>query len=844
MVQYQGYAQQKKKITAIDLPDQSKKIIAQGARVLEAMDLVHRTEMANADNWLAARRDADRQHLQSLQTRFDLKEENLALINRHSQDNFQTDIQSAKTEGENAERMWKALESITQTGAEYYKQQHEVWKKEQRHKGMVAGLMGNSQSIEEQAGRAIKASRDWTGWAQNQLLNGTDLITTTDQVTGEKIQIPVNQVSGAQQTSDALTQMAPEYMDSLGLDLTRNIPEMVQALDTMGRANASIVSDVVGKEAKRANWEGAQARLDTFQDDPTAKRGQLAYLAMTNVLSPDKAFDKVYIDGFAKAQNRDGSAKYTEQEVENIAKQTSMPGQPGVSIWDRFSQKFEDAFREREINNFRSQQNGHAVFTGKITNQLVKAFGEQYKNGTLNDETIDEGVKKLNEIGASQAQINRLEQYRDITEEAQNDEATAEMFEELASVGALQYDTVMGSNASSELKSKWLKKLEQTQSPTAKATLADVKSYVEGRGGFHFGQKKNPTIGRTVEIAQAQVTNKARDYMSQGMPPADAWSKSMSEFEKEFERDAGLGAGNKKDPGKDGRWTFDPSRGGYTSILNQPDPDRVYQDLINKTNESDFDYKEAGIIDEQVLRRKGSKSLKTGQYTVSPEARIVAGKLPGVSAIDVEAAQYDAYNIPIPKALQNNLDTENSVAPAVQEIIKNYPNQTNASFSFRATSDGLRAPSTVRSALMPFIAHLGPGGHQGGSGAHSDDDYAIHFHGTPANQSAEGYAANRYVMAEATMRHLGQGYNVYLGNARIMLTPGMSYDEVSRAMQTEQVAHTKPGRTQGGIDIQVIDRSRGGSIENQTRGIPFSLALGEVYNKGGYGREARVLPFN
>jgi hypothetical protein len=161
------------------------------------------------------------------------------------------------------------------------------------------------------------------------------------------------------------------------------------------------------------------------------------------------------------------------------------------------------------------------------------------------------------------------------------------------------------------------------------------------------------------------------------------------------------------------------------------------------------------------------------------------------------------------------------------------------------TSTPTRAISTGNMNLIP---HTGSGGFiQGSSGFGKEDyeKYGVHFHLSPPNMSESGFLAAREVAFTAVKSMIDRGSTVYFSNIKKHIPKGASDSQIKSMILAEQKAHTKPGRTQGGIDIQ----EKNPNVGPTHKGLPgskiaFPLAVGSVSSlssRSGYGREAEVI---
>ena len=147
-----------------------------------------------------------------------------------------------------------------------------------------------------------------------------------------------------------------------------------------------------------------------------------------------------------------------------------------------------------------------------------------------------------------------------------------------------------------------------------------------------------------------------------------------------------------------------------------------------------------------------------------------------------------------------------------------------------------------------LIPHTGPGGFLQGSSGHGMEDYpkyGVHFHLSPPNTSKDGLLRARNVAVLSIRKMLARGSTVYLPNIRRYVPRDASDSTIRSLVLSEQNAHTAPGRTQGGIDIQ----EQNPNVGPTHRGLPgskiaFPFAVGNVRSLtqgGGYGREADII---
>jgi len=130
---------------------------------------------------------------------------------------------------------------------------------------------------------------------------------------------------------------------------------------------------------------------------------------------------------------------------------------------------------------------------------------------------------------------------------------------------------------------------------------------------------------------------------------------------------------------------------------------------------------------------------------------------------------------------------------------------------------------------------------QGGSGLGSEGGqnttggYATHYHLSPPSNDPAGWAQSRSVALTAARMMLARGSKIYFGNLKQFADPA----KLEQQIAAEQQAHTEPGRTQGGIDMQ--ESSSSGSMA-----LKFPLKVTNMVDdiSGGSGRTARIMGTN
>jgi hypothetical protein len=147
----------------------------------------------------------------------------------------------------------------------------------------------------------------------------------------------------------------------------------------------------------------------------------------------------------------------------------------------------------------------------------------------------------------------------------------------------------------------------------------------------------------------------------------------------------------------------------------------------------------------------------------------------------------------------------------------------------------------LSSNLKGLVLHSGPGGLiQGGSGSRGEADYAVHFHldTKNPNPTKEELANVREVAFKAVKIMLARGSKVYFGNVKEYASN--DDNTLKRQIAEDQRRHAQ--RSTPGVDIQEINSNVGPTIKGLPGSrIAFPFAVGHVYRKGGYGREAEII---
>jgi hypothetical protein len=152
-------------------------------------------------------------------------------------------------------------------------------------------------------------------------------------------------------------------------------------------------------------------------------------------------------------------------------------------------------------------------------------------------------------------------------------------------------------------------------------------------------------------------------------------------------------------------------------------------------------------------------------------------------------------------------------------------------------------PRPVSTGTMNLIPQTGSGGFiQGGSGSGGDATYATHFHidAKTANPTAEQLANIREVSFQAVKAMFARGSWIHFGNIKKNVYSNVSDSELKALIAAEQRAHG--ARSSAGVDIQEHNPKTKQTFPSQPgSATKFPFAVGEVYYRGGYGREAEII---
>ena len=192
-----------------------------------------------------------------------------------------------------------------------------------------------------------------------------------------------------------------------------------------------------------------------------------------------------------------------------------------------------------------------------------------------------------------------------------------------------------------------------------------------------------------------------------------------------------------------------------------------------------------------------------------------------------KAEGYDAWSVYKSGAYKTHL-------PAARKAAKRRSPAPTA--SPRVTSSSM--------SLIPQGMNERGGFIQGGSGT-TEMHHATHFHidSKDGKRTPENLAGIREVAFHAAKAMLARGSHVHFGNINQTIRKDPGDAKLKQIIAAEQQAHGR--RSTAAVDIQELNskvkRTFPGQPGSKTK---FPFKVGEVYMRGGYGREAEILGTN
>ena len=194
------------------------------------------------------------------------------------------------------------------------------------------------------------------------------------------------------------------------------------------------------------------------------------------------------------------------------------------------------------------------------------------------------------------------------------------------------------------------------------------------------------------------------------------------------------------------------------------------------------------------------------------------------------------YENPADKGAREQSERIND-SKKVFQTLKSAPSSPTASQTPTAP------PRPVSTGTMNLIPQTGSGGFiQGGSGSSGDTTYATHFHldAKTANPSAVQLANIREVAFQAVKAMFARGSWIHFGNIKRNVNKNVSDSELKSLIASEQQEHG--ARSSMAVDIQEHNPKTKQTFPSQPgSATKFPFAVGEVYYRGGYGREAEII---
>ena len=233
------------------------------------------------------------------------------------------------------------------------------------------------------------------------------------------------------------------------------------------------------------------------------------------------------------------------------------------------------------------------------------------------------------------------------------------------------------------------------------------------------------------------------------------------------------------------------------------------------------------------------KGANAGQLYATVFAPAYASKDPNKVLYSSPSREYSSN-----KPLDSNKDgkiTISEMGGRIEGKKKEFGISDNIEISTSQPSSPVKAISAGTMKLMP---QTGSGGIiQGGSGSKGEAQYATHFHidAKTANPTAEQLANIREVSFQAVKAMLARGSTVWFGNLKQYASKNDS--TLRNQIAAEQRAHD--ARSSAAVDIQETNPNVKRTFPSQVgSATKFPFAVGEVYSRGGYGREAEIIGSN
>ena len=237
-----------------------------------------------------------------------------------------------------------------------------------------------------------------------------------------------------------------------------------------------------------------------------------------------------------------GGMLYSDSQIEEFVGQ-SFDDQPTNSLGARFSAEIAKYRSDRTkaqtgfINEITGAQNAQ---NDQWTNEAESWVQSNNPNQQQLEDLIETAKRNGNFTGAKV-----IASYLEFTPEGQQEKYFDELFSSYEAEGTLTQEEVRKAPISSKAKAEWLKKASENESIAIdKETKKDIDTYLESKLRERIndvkGETKNPTFGLALRSAKSQAL---RDYHTKLMEPGatkeQAFEYALGRFNNEFEKETG-----------------------------------------------------------------------------------------------------------------------------------------------------------------------------------------------------------------------------------------------------------------------------------------------------------------
>ena len=748
---FRGHAS-KGSVQPVQVPDAAAKIIAQGAQTLKAMKTAQEFELQRSMDWLKSKREAEAQEEAAMKVNFDIDQKGNEIRHKGRQKNFQIRKDNVDTELKNHQNLVTGITGAAKAIVDYGKHRQSVNENAQDgesflklitgeedvgqqlgakiinnqaaitaestdtsadlakvqgvNNGIVQGMRSQSMRFYDEKSRTAALTLGVTGFKgelESQLATGDQLITVTDETTGQTQQIPINQVRGSKQTAAAAAQLLPGFLAKYGINKHNallNAPQLVQLRQSI----QTVVGNEQAAELKQLEQSRAQTLKTTYLNNPTSKAAQeFVWANSHNGVTPHESVKSLF--DFFGMKGNDGDLRMTDGQVRDNLRTTGIdPAQPHQSLEARFPELTSNMWEERRkavLTDFQTEQNYRNMHLTKATQGIVDGLGEAMQNGdSPSNEDIDQLVKDMMMAGHTQSQIARVESFKEVTNETIINENLEEQFEEQILVGGLTKQEILNSGLDNKKKAALLKQVGDLETAGSKAHTESIKDAIEDKTGYISGKSQGHwSTPMATERALKEYRSLKWQYIKGGVPEekagADAWKEVIKEIEKDDGRYSvkGMVLGGDK---------------GFEHEVNQvkvPSPE-----LMNKEWKTQLETHGPSAINTQPMISQTqlqsiadkSKDGQGGIPQVPFAANMIAAQIPGTSGLDVARAQMEHYNIPIPATWKGAISVDEDMGSndVTKRLTKQYVTPLRATLATQVSynaSQGISPEQTLRS---------------------------------------------------------------------------------------------------------------------------------------------------